>query len=87
MVLDMAFVGNTTRHRYILLPINEVPYGATRLAGGQLNPATLDSTTGQPLQANFLRPRPGYAGINYGSYSTSSNYNSMQTQLNKRFAA
>ena len=85
MVLDVAFVGNTTRRRYVLLPINEIAYGTTRLASGQLNPATIDATTGQPLQANFLRPRPGYAGINYGSYSTSSNYNSMQTQLNKRF--
>ena len=85
IVFDIAYVGNTTRNRYILVPINEVPYGKTRLPDGLLNPATLDTTTGQPFQANFLRPKLGYAGINYGQYSNSSNYNSMQTQLNKRF--
>ncbi len=85
IVLDIAYVGNTTRNRYNLIPINDVPYRTTRLANGQLNPATLDATTGQPFQANFQRPRLGYAGINYGQYSNSSNYNSMQTQLNKRF--
>ena len=85
IVLDIAYVGNTTRNRYTLLPINEVPYGKTRLANGALDPATLDTTTGQPFQANFLRPIMGYAGISYGQYSNSSNYNSMQTQLSKRF--
>ncbi|HYW44691.1 MAG TPA: TonB-dependent receptor [Bryobacteraceae bacterium] len=85
MVLDVAYVANTTRHVYNLLNENQIPYGTTRLATGQLNPATIDPTTNQPYQANFLRPLLGYGSISYGQFSNSSNYNSAQTQLHRRF--
>jgi hypothetical protein len=38
------------------------------------------------LPANFFRPYPGYASINYREFSSSSNYHSLQAQLHRRFA-
>jgi hypothetical protein len=85
IVLDVAYVGNTARHQYDLITQNVVPYGTTRLANGQLNPATIDPTTSQPYAVNFLRPLPAYGDISYGEFGNSSNYNSLQTQVNRRF--
>ena len=69
LVLDVAYVGNTSRHQYITVPYQRIPYGATRLANGQLNPATIDPTTAQPQKANFLRPYLGYGAVSFGQYS------------------
>jgi hypothetical protein len=85
IVLDVAYVGNTARHQYNLVSQNVLPYGTTRLASGALNPATIDPATNQPYQANFLRPYLGYGAVSYGQFNNDSNYNSMQTQLSKRF--
>jgi hypothetical protein len=84
-LFEVAYVGNTTRHRYNVVLTNQIPYGTTRTASGALNPAAIDPSTGQPFQANFLRPVLGYGNISYGQFNNSSNYNSMQTQLNRRF--
>jgi hypothetical protein len=38
------------------------------------------------LPDNFLRPLPGYGDIQYIEMASSSNYHSLQTQVNKRFS-
>ncbi len=78
-VLDVAYVGNVGRHLMQRRSFNSLPYGARFL------PNAIDSTTGSPLPDNFLRPLPGYADIQYIELAGTSNYHSMQTQLNKRF--
>lgn len=79
-VLDVAYVGNVGRHLMQRRSLNALPYGTRFL------PGSIDSTTNSPLPDNFLRPLPGYADIQYIELAGTSNYHSMQTQLNKRFA-
>jgi hypothetical protein len=79
-VLDVAYVGVLARHILASLPMNNLPYGVRFL------PSSQDATNGKPLPDNFLRPIPGYGSINSTEYTGSSNYHSMQTQINRRFA-
>ncbi|MBI3469856.1 MAG: TonB-dependent receptor [Candidatus Solibacter usitatus] len=81
-VLDVAYVGNSQKHLLITRNLNAVAYGSNFL------PANLDSTVSgaTPLPANFLRPRIGFADINYLEFAGAGNYNSLQIQLTKRFA-
>src|SRR5262249_7744635 len=80
-VFDVAYVGNVGRHLLQRRSLNAVPYGTRFLA------SSVDSTTGNtPLPDNFLRPLPGYADIQYIEMSSTSNYHSLQTQVNKRFS-
>ncbi len=80
-VLDTAYVGSVGRNLLQRRSLNAIPYGRRFLA------SSIDPTTGTtPLPDNFLRTLPGYADIQYIEMSSSSNYHSMQTQLNKRFA-
>ncbi len=85
--LDVAYVGSQSRHQLQRVNLNAIPYGATHLPQNQdptKNPnATLGSSA---LDANFLRPFPGYADINLHQMGGTSNYNSMQTAINRRFA-
>ncbi len=79
-VLDVAYVGNVGRRLLQRRSLNALPYGTRFL------PSSIDATTGSPLPDNFLRPNPGYADIQYIEMAGTSNYHSMQTQLNKRFS-
>jgi hypothetical protein len=79
-VLDVAYVGNVGRRLMQRRSLNALPYGT------RFQPSSIDSTTGNPLPDNFLRPQPGYGDIQYIELAGTSNYHSMQTQLNKRFS-
>jgi len=79
-VLDVAYVGNVGRRLMQRRSLNALPYGT------RFQPSSIDSTTGNPLPDNFLRPQPGYGDILYIELAGTSNYHSMQTQLNKRFS-
>ncbi len=81
-VLDVSWVGNLTRHQLQLRDLNATAYGTNFL------PSSLDPTlTGnKPLPANFLRPMPGYASIQYMEFASNSNYNALQAQLTRRFS-
>lgn len=80
-VLDVAYVGSVGRHLMQRRSLNAVNYGTRFLA------SSIDPTTGTtPLADNFLRPNPGYADIQYIEMASTSNYHSMQTQVNKRFS-
>ncbi len=85
MVLDVSYVGNQTRHQLQRVNLNAIPYGATFLAqnqdptksGGLLGSAALDSV--------YLRNYQGYGDITVHQFGGTSNYNSLQTSLTRRF--
>jgi len=81
LVVDVAYVGNVGRHLMQRRSINSTNYGANFL------PSSIDSTvTGnRPLPVNFLRPIKGFADIQYIELSSTSNYHSLQSQVNRRF--
>ncbi len=80
-VVEVTYVGNVGRHLQVSRNINTVPYGARYLSANAdpSNPAT-------PLPDNFFRPFPGWGNISYNDFSSTSNYNSGQVTLNRRFA-
>jgi len=78
-VLDVAYVGNQARHLAQSQALNAIPYGARFLD------ANRDSTTGRALSDDYLRPYIGYSSLTMPRTSTS-NYNSLQVQANRRFA-
>jgi hypothetical protein len=70
MILNVSYVGNVTRHLPFTRNLNQLPEG------------TLVNNT---ANVNSVRPFLGYAGINLRDLSDTSNYNSLQTSLNRRF--
>src|SRR5437764_551407 len=86
MVLDVSYVGNQTRHQLQRVNLNAIPYGAT------FQPQNVDPTksAGLPganaLDSVFLRPYQGYGDITVHQFGGTSNYNSLQTSLTRRFA-
>jgi hypothetical protein len=80
-VLDVAYVGSVARHLMVWRDLNAVPYGSNFL------PANQDaSNPGRPLPTNFFRPYSGFASVNYVEFSSTSNYHSMEVQVNRRVA-
>ncbi len=79
MVLDVAYVGTFGRHLSNYTPINEVPYNAEFLWTSH-NPA------GGILPDNFFRPYPGFGTVNMQYFNLTSNYNSLQARLTRRFS-
>jgi hypothetical protein len=79
-VLDVAYVGALGRHLLQERNLNTLPYGA------RFKSSNLDATTNRPLSDVYLVPYQGYSGtIQYDEFASSSNYHSMQVQLNRRF--
>lgn len=80
-VVNVSYVGNVGRHLQVSRNLNTVPYGARFLTQNldPQNPST-------PLNDNFFRPFPGWGNISYNEFSSTSNYNSLQSTLNRRFA-
>lgn len=77
-ILDLAYVGSLGRHLMWVRDINSVPLGA------RFDPANIDSTRNVALPDAFLRPIKGYGAINIREFAGSSNYHSMQMQVNRR---
>jgi len=79
VVLDVSYVGTVGKHLRRTKGINSLLYGT------RFDPANINPARDVVYPDNFLRPYRGYSGINYVSYDDSSNYHSMQLQLNRRF--
>ena len=84
-VLDVAYVGSSTHHENQNWNFNAIP------AGAQFRPENRDTTV-TPTAANpgalpneFLRPITGFGDINIGGPATTSRYDSLQVQVNRRF--
>ncbi|HWR54362.1 MAG TPA: hypothetical protein VN428_24860, partial [Bryobacteraceae bacterium] len=79
-VLDVAYVGNVSRHLLQARNLNAIPMYA------RFDPANMDPTQpGKPLPDDFLRPYLGMANLTINEYAGSSNYHSLQTSLQRRF--
>jgi hypothetical protein len=86
MLLDVAYVGSLSRHLLQRLNINPVPYGATFLPQNQ-DPTKTSATLGSnAFDADFLRQFQGFGSITLHQMGGTSNYNSLQVGLNRRFA-
>jgi hypothetical protein len=85
IVADVAYVGDRTKFLQRRMNINGIP------AGAQFNPANRDVTV-TPSAANpgalpdvFLRPIIGYSDIRLEDAGGTSEYDSLQVQLTRRF--
>jgi hypothetical protein len=87
MILEVAYIGNLTHHGFEELDTNLVAPYTTWTPSGGANPAYLDPTTGGKAfyTTNLLRPILGYGSINTTCSCGESKYDSLQTQLNRRF--
>ena len=93
LVLDAAYVGDLTRFIAQSWNYNAIPAGARFLAKNRDLTVADSATVGlQPTKPNagalpdvFLRPIVGFGDINISSPRGSSTYNSLQTQLTRRF--
>jgi TonB-dependent Receptor Plug Domain len=68
--LEVAYVGNTTRHLQYQYNLNALPIG---------------SQTAPTLPQPFYSPYAGYSNINYTKYDATSDYNSLQIKATRRF--
>lgn len=85
--LDISYVGSVAHNQLQARNLNSVPYGAAFLPQNQdptlaQNPATPGSAA---LPNDLMRPYKGYGDIRIAEPSASSNYNSVQASLNRRF--
>ncbi len=80
-LVDVGYTGALGRHLWWRRNLNPVPLGA------QFQPANADPTQpGRPLLPAFLRPFLGYADVNIIENANTSNYNSLQVVVRRRFA-
>jgi hypothetical protein len=86
IVLDLAYVGSSSKDLVQQRQINAVPWGAKFLPENQ-NPTRAPSAVpgATALADDFLRPYQGYATIRLWEYGAISNYHSLQASLNRRF--
>jgi hypothetical protein len=89
MILDIAYVGNSVHHKFVQVDGNSIaPYTDWTPTGGP-NPQYYDPTSaggkGAFYAINLLRPKAGYGEIYNSCSCGEANYNSLQTQVNKRF--
>ncbi len=79
-VLDVAYVGSKTYHNSRDWNFNALQ------AGVRFLPSSLDATnSNKPLPDQFLRPFVGFNDININMPATTSRYDSVQAQVNRRF--
>jgi hypothetical protein len=79
-VLDVAYVGNTSRHLGLTWDYNQLPQGI------RFRPESRDVTTASsPLPDNLLRPIIGFGSIDQTGNGGTDRYDSLQVQVNRRF--
>ena len=79
MVFEVSYVGSQVRHILGSREINPIAMYA------RFDPANADPTRpGSPLPDNFFRPYFGYGSVTPYEMTRTSNYNSLQTALNRR---
>jgi Carboxypeptidase regulatory-like domain/TonB-dependent Receptor Plug Domain len=85
MALDVAYVGNISRHLQDNRNLNYTPYGATFLPQNQdptLAASTIPGATA--LLQQFLAPYRGIGSITLYEGAATGNYNALQVTANKR---
>lgn len=81
--LDVAYVGNVSRHGMQIRDLNATNYGTNFLASSK-DPTLAGNL---PLPPNFLRPYLGFSNIQYMEFASNSNYNALQAQLSRRLSS
>lgn len=86
-VLAVGYEGNVARHLSGGQNINEVPYGAEFLPQNQYCSKMGKSgcSNYSPLPDDYFRKYPGYGSIGIRSTGLTSNYNSLQVQVTRRY--
>ena len=85
-VLDVSYVGTSGQHLLQRRNANAPAYGAAFQAANQDPTLAASSTPGaSALPVDFLRPFPGFGNISFIEPSSSSNYHSLQTSLQRRY--
>jgi hypothetical protein len=80
LVVDASYVGALSRHLFLRTNLNPVAMHA------RFDPRNEDPTQpGRPLPDNFFRPYRGFGDIYQYQTSGTSNYNSLQVGVNRRF--
>jgi len=85
LILDIAWVGSSSKNLLRRSNINAPALGATFLPQNQDPTLPASSNGSSALPTDFLRPYQGYSDINLYDYSGFSNYQSLQTSLQRRF--
>jgi len=83
LMLDVGYVGSHDTHLIGYIDINSLPVGAAK-AAGILTPGGYVNST-QTKLANQIRPYQGYGGMYGDNTIFTSNYNSLQVAVKKRF--
>jgi hypothetical protein len=79
-VVDASYVGSLSRHLFLRTSLNPIAMYA------RFDPRNQDPTQpGRPLPDNFFRPFRGYGDILEYQNSATSNYNSLQVAINRRY--
>ncbi|HEV3198615.1 MAG TPA: TonB-dependent receptor [Bryobacteraceae bacterium] len=88
MLGDIAYVGTQSRHLQNNRNINYNQFGQCYLPQNQDPQRVAQSPTAllgnNCLDANFLKPYPGYNNINLYESQSTSNYNALQIQMQRR---
>ncbi len=88
MVLDVSYVGALARHMLSNSNLNNVPYGAAFLPENQDPTKSSALPGGAAYDEIFLRaPYKNYAMVQFNESVLTSNYNGLQTSVNRRYAA
>ena len=82
-VMSVTYVGNTGRHEQYSYNLNTLPVGAANEIVPGTGKSLLANANGV---ANAIVPYKGYSSIFFTKYGATSNYNGLQTQLERRFS-
>jgi hypothetical protein len=85
LIFDIAWVGSSSKNLLRKSNINAPALGATFLPQNQDPTLPASSNGSSALPTDFLRPYQGYSDINLYDYTGFSNYQSLQTSLQRRF--
>ncbi len=83
VILSITYVGNTGRHEQYSYNLNTLPVGAANAVVNAAGQSLLQSANNV---SNAIVPYKGYSSILYTKYDANSNYNGLQTQLQRRFS-
>ena len=85
-VLDVAYVGNNTHHIVQTRNMNILPQGVRFLPSSRDTTVTPTAANPGALPDVFLRPIQGFGDIYMGGPGTTTRYDSLQVQANRRFS-
>ena len=83
VVASLTYVGNTGRHEQYSYNLDTLPVGAANAVVNAAGQSLLQSVN---QQANAIVPYKGYSSIFFTKYGATSNYNGLQTQIQRRFS-